>query len=341
MQSLALPAALPVALSLSGPPAAPAYAMLAPAFPGPAASRGGQALPRVDFDGEALVSRKLANVPRLRDLALQLLRRQDAPPHLKRMLVKALAQDIDVRDLTPEVRRSFKLRDSSLGCMHRPEEEAPLRQFSTMSAQTINQEAGSAFNAALATRRYTVLIANGEERPDEIDSFLVLIHELAHVRFQVFLERNIERLARRWRASLSRLSPDLEDNLIRRAEDGVWEIEAHFEVLLTERYAFQAHHELQMALLGRLYQGSTYFPLSWDRESYRSKIAARILSKYTVTHPLVRAAAQKPLALMLLGRLPAPTRRDLNLDRNSENPLVARDTKEFLRRHPRLKRAAR
>ncbi len=177
---------------------------------------------------------------------------------------------------------------------------------------------------------YTVFI---QDRPIDAggvhnDTF-ALVHELAHVKFDVFLERNIRRLAKRF-------SPDL----IRKGTHGIFEIRDQFFDYLTERFA----HEYPVA--GLRATAGRYFPLQnrygWGRigPDYRTLLAEAIFWDYSISDPKIRRLAGRPLSQIFLSKkIPDPSIRELveDLDKDSD---VAAEAARYLGERPALPRYA-
>ncbi|MBI4422594.1 MAG: hypothetical protein HY554_02640 [Elusimicrobia bacterium] len=239
------------------------------------------------------VAAKLSSVPLLRGFVLELLEDSQVPLNLKRVVLTALLrEEAVVLKLTEKVRREFglmpELRAATLFNLY------GFRTVSgTQAPPTLNQAVQAPSAAGPVDGKPTVLIEQ-RRRAENGNDLMILMHELAHVRFLAFMERRIGRLADR-----------LPEGQVRRAADGKYEMNVQLWDFLFERYAYQIEYETFLATNGRYYSELLgRFGPDVDSSNYRRAVADYVAHAYRITDPAVVSLRDRSLLEILLGADP-------------------------------------
>ena len=239
-----------------------------------------------------LVESQLDDLPYLNHVLQQVLADPQIDAGLKKVLVRAVQHpELDLRDLSASVANEIRMDPDNRGLGRN---SAPVPTFikpgfvASLNDRMSDELDNEALDR-LSKKRFLILAADRDNVPGA-SSILTLVHELAHIRFAIFLDQNIAVLARRF------------PTLIRKAADGSFEMNEQLENFLDERFA----HETEYAALEQMRENYLrefpnarwpYARLGANRIAY---ISNRVIQRYEITDPEVLALAQLPLSRILL-----------------------------------------
>jgi len=178
------------------------------------------------------VSQKLSEVPGLRIHVLKMIDDPYIPQNIKRILeISILKENVDIKQLTEELRKELNVPES-FEAVALNKSTRVVRKLVDEVTPNVNQAATHAINFELLTSKFSVAAS---DRPitEKNNDLVYLIHELAHVRFDHFFEKNADKLLKIFPAEL-----------LQKNADGVFEVNGHLYDYLTERYAFQVTFEI-------------------------------------------------------------------------------------------------
>lgn len=118
-----------------------------------------------------------------------------------------------------------------------------------------------------------------------------VIHELAHVHFEKFIERNMDKFL-----------PHIPPHLMRKDQNGIISINTEFFTLLTERYAHEVQYLFSVNAVGKYINK---MPSKLERinpSKYREDIANVVLDAYKIHHEDVIPYAKIELNKIFLGK---------------------------------------
>lgn len=237
-----------------------------------------------------LVLERLSNVPELKALVSIMLNDPDIPANVKRVLrVSLIDERATVRQLTKYLRESLNLPDNA-GAIAR----LYFRNFRKMEIEserlTFNEEIHARMQNSPVLGRSTEVFVPQRPFSTHTNDLIKLVHELAHVRFNAFLEKNINALYLRFSS-----------HLFRKRADGMIEIHPQLFDFLSERYAHQLEAEVYFATVGRYYtpRYSRYDELT--AMTYNDFVVSFIIKNYGLTDPAVLALAPYSLGQILRG----------------------------------------
>lgn len=256
---------------------------------------GAEARTCLAFELQNLANREklqkaLAAVPTLRTQLLNVIDDPSFPRSIKAVIKKALLdQEIHIVDLTNEIRQKWNVDADTRAFVARPSGVATWT-YKT-SPETWNQSTAKSvkpeFNRPIG-------IAVGDAPSHVMGQQLVyLVHELAHVRFDSFLNVNLARICKKMTKAFCF------------RENGRWQMNRHLYDLLHEKYA----HEMDFKLLHHTH--GSYFE-DWDprwppemrgmsSEELSSVIGRRVAKVYGITDPHVLALVEEPISKVMLG----------------------------------------
>ena len=253
-------------------------------------------------------------LPSLLDLTTRFLLDQSVPENLKRVILQALLATLELHALTPQRRERFRIdpRTGAITMHTEPRYHASWRQIDfNPSTSNLNQVVANGLDYDTMFKELDGLSLGFDVilTPDggRIEEFLMLIHELAHVRFYVFMEKHHWALAER-----------LPECFVRRFDRGTWHYNVDFINYLTERYAHQVEFETLSLdrsghpvpwtstpeADGRLALSSRWAP-DLTLDNYRAAISSWVLREYAIDDPDVVALADRSLFQILRGDLGA------------------------------------
>ena len=240
------------------------------------------------------ILQKLSDVPHLQIYITKMIDDPHIPDHIKRILEKALDQeDSEIRHLTPQIREAIHMPYSVRAAVASQPIYYTHRYGELPVSQNLRDETTDQMTPYLTlSHKYTVFV---EDRPlsAEINDLLSLVHELAHVRFQSFLESHIENLLKK-----------LPSDLIYLTEKGEAVISSDLITFLDERYAFETQYELMSATVRRYYPyepSVRIFEADVTLENYKSVISSYLLETFNIIHPDIRKLKDDSISEILLG----------------------------------------
>ncbi len=246
------------------------------------------------------IRERMADVPILRDFLLDAFSDTGFPPQIKRVVKEALVKnDVVVLHLDESTRKSYGIIPEAQAAHLRRTLAGDLRTFDdvTVSVKTLNQEASESTMAVLAHRalehRHTLLV---QQRPitAEQNDFLVLMHEMAHVRFGRMLEKHFDRLHQR-----------LPVGLARKGSGETNEIHQQLYNFLSERYAYQIECEAAYKTFPKYYDAAYRRDICEDRGEYKNAISRFVIDAYRITDPRVLALRDMSLLDIFMGKNPS------------------------------------
>lgn len=242
-----------------------------------------------------VIAERLEDVPGIRTYILLMLDDPNVSMNVKRVIRKALEdEDTRIENLTKELRDLIGMDDAMDAFVSSKIHFLKAMDGKAGAAQTKNEAfAKSVTKITRAQKDKHLIFAPDRKISPQENDVIVLIHELAHIRFDMMLEKNIEQLAQR-----------LPPSLVRKMPDGKFEINMHFYDFLTERYAFETQYEALKEGRGK------YFPnrsrhmavgLGVKDSDMKMRISAKVIKDYEITDPEVLKLKDKPLKSILLG----------------------------------------
>lgn len=246
-----------------------------------------------------IINARLASTPGLRKIILEMTRDPLIAGGIKRILRDALVkEDLEVRHLTEQLRVEMKVPKEldavalSRGLGFRIVNMNPPRVHDAAKTErTVNQSATETMDLSTIKARRTVLI---QDRPvsTKTNDVISLVHELAHIRMDRFLERTFFRLLKK-----------LPRDILRFASDGIIEVDRSFFDFISERYAVQTEYELVVSMYGRYFTESYYrFPPTINETNYKAQIAEYVIRAYKIQDPRILALKNVSISDILLGR---------------------------------------
>jgi hypothetical protein len=204
---------------------------------------GGEGFLSVPFS-ETKISDAMKQLPELGEMLVEMMNDPQVPGGLKRIIKSSIETEATtVVELTKKVREVYGI-PKYFNAVH-ARKNSPLEYFS--AEQTLNQKASAEVQKAMGesgattTGEHTVFLPKEEFGPIN-NPLITLLHELSHVRFDSFFEKNVEKIAKNFPPSLIRKSPD-----------GHWMVNKHLHDLLSERYAHQTEYSVLRATYGRYF----------------------------------------------------------------------------------------
>lgn len=147
---------------------------------------------------------------------------------VKRLILNTLANPkVKVIKLTPDIVSMIRF-PPYFDCARAYKES--IQTFSSSGERTLNEEAGESVNWSLIPSGHIIYI---RDMPDQLPG---LIHEMAHIKFDEFLEKN-----------LNQLSLVFPETLLKKT-NGFYTINQQLYDYLTERYAHEVEFETYLAL---------------------------------------------------------------------------------------------
>lgn len=248
----------------------------------------------VSKDNDFLIE-KLKDIPTVQSFIQKMIADPLVPKKIKRILEVSLHRSgVSVNELTYELKQAMGLRSSVQGIQISKNAKYRLKHNDGIE-ESRNQANSSSINVSdVALNEHTVFVENRYPVNSRENAVGSLIHELAHVRFEIFIENNLETLLKR-----------LPVALIQRASDGTVEINGNLHEFLHERYAFESQFEALNATEGR----TGYFPgiysmlgFPMNQENFRELISDFVIRRYRIYDPLVLALEHESIADIVSGK---------------------------------------
>jgi hypothetical protein len=252
---------------------------------------------KTDVVHQKILLNKLDEIPTVQDFIGKMVGDPLIPLKIKRILAVSLAQDnISVKELTQEIREIMGVSKGIVGLYINSMQTYRLKK-DVNSPPSLNDNLSSTIDVStFKMSGQTVFAADNYPNIAQDNPVIALIHELAHVRFEAFLGRNLNVIIKTF-----------PHELIHKADDGVIEISSDLHNFLHERYAFESQYEVLRATEGR----SGYYPQTFqmlghrfpmNSENYREVISKYVIQKYGIGDPLVTRLENQPLSDILKGR---------------------------------------
>jgi hypothetical protein len=186
------------------------------------------------------ISKALADVPGLRDQMLTIMDDPEVPRAIRLTVKRALEnQNTEVVNLTADVRAAWNIPPGTGAfALH------PSRNFQTWTYTSASETSNQALTTALKPQFNS---GHGIATPDleKTDAgqyhLSLLMHELAHVRFETFMRKHFDQIC-----------ASLPDSFAIKLPDGTWSMNAQFLDLLHERYEHEMEREMIQAGAGKL-----------------------------------------------------------------------------------------
>ena len=256
------------------------------------------------------ISAALADVPGIRVQILRMMQDPQVPRATKRLIRDSIEKHrVKITHLTDSLLKEFNLGSAEACAVSNPSfgffrasQATPSLSKKDAYAEpppTLNNKAEStSIDKILDTinRHHDAIFVQDRPIDNTYNDVFSLIHELAHIKFKDFMNRNIGRLARRF-------SPDW----IRKETGGASEIEETVFLYLTERFA----HEYPVA--GLRATAGRYFPLldcygGRIGPDYRTLLAIDVMLCYRIWNPKIIQLGGRPLnRIFLSGKVPDPS----------------------------------
>jgi hypothetical protein len=246
-----------------------------------------------------LVSEKLAAIPSLKVMMLEMAEDPAIPKSIKLILKKALeSPNLTIHELTDEVRREYRIPEE-FDASHAVT-GLPFRLFSPEGqGKTLNEAATQQMSVNTGQRprgpvKYHLFIQNRALTARDND-LVKLAHELAHVRFDQFLAKNIASLHKR-----------LPESLVRKETDGSYSVNQQFYDFICERYAYETEFETLRATHGKYYsewleQFGSESAKTVPRDKVAKALSAGVIANYKITDPEVLKLKDRTLASIIKG----------------------------------------
>ena len=255
------------------------------------------------------VERRMVDFQGLRSTLVEFVDDPAIPEHLKALVRKALAgDDVDIVKLTDDLRKEYLIPENFNALA--ATKQANFQLITRADHKSVNQVATDLANGKTSDARKvypfkadnTVMVQDRALDAKNNDLTL-LVHELAHIRLQRFMEANIDKLSER-----------LPRDLIRKTSEGKFEIDEQLFHYLNERFA----HEMELkavkstARIPSRYSGG-WVPEKWrgapvlamTEQETRRLISDHVARAYGITDPRILALREKKLSEILIGgRIP-------------------------------------
>lgn len=246
------------------------------------------------YDNLASAPSKLSEVPFVQSMFKAFIDDPTIPSNIRNVLVASLGADTTIKNLTTDLREQMQIGwdtnafvlATNLGFQQGKTNynliQIGIIKFFNLAKRILpTPKVGSA--------EYRVFIQDGRFSSSKND-FITLIHELAHVRFAIFIRRNLKSLASRW-----------PPNVIRKMGNQ-YTISGQFFMFLTERYAWEIEYQvMKYGLRKRLVQFPLYRYENADDITFRQKISAMIIDEYEINDPRVLALKDHSISEILRG----------------------------------------
>ena len=242
--------------------------------------------------------RKLSVVPEIKSLVLDVLADPAVPASVKLILQSGLErEDVSIVRFTAELQSASGLR-GRFTALHAHRRDFVRHDLVTQFDLSLNAQGTTQANSlpddneflrAITTNH--TLFLQGRAPTAEQNDLVQLVHELAHVKFTVFFDRDLERL--------SRLFP----NYVVRTASGRFQVEEAFHAYLYERHAFETEYRLVRGA------GDRHFPrlrrfapdvIAGGDAHAIPLIAAFVRNTYRLADPRLAAFDRIPLSDLLL-----------------------------------------
>lgn len=221
---------------------------------------------------------KLNDIPTLKNWINTLLADPLTPDRIKRIIRRALEQNLTAIQLTRTIKNEWGIHNVN----------ALYRSVDKKFVVLANGNAELSYNRAAAkfkpkqTPFKHILFMQQRPLSAKANDVVALVHEMSHVKFNVFLEDHLPRLIDRF-----------PDDLVRRLGNGEYVIDQEFYAFLLERYAFETEYALLKSAYGRHFDewaraeryGSGPGLMS-DAEMSRS-ISQKVIDIYKIKDPRV------------------------------------------------------
>lgn len=241
---------------------------------------------------DADLSRALERLPEQQRAYLRaLLTESEVPARVRHALQVALSEDdLEILELTPALREQWNVPPREQAIASTADE--PYRVFRQGDVPLF--DAQSALKTTFS-RRYGIAVSN---RPitEKSNDLLRLVHELAHVAFEIEFRGRIKSFVNSLPRSLAYVD-----------QNGLPWINEDFYTFLTEQYA----HELEFLALR--YSHRRHFEpwlekYAWadgnvSKEEAFKKIASHILSVYEIQDPMVKSLSKLPLEILFSSKV--------------------------------------
>lgn len=243
------------------------------------------------------ISNALKNLPNVRRYVMAMLEDPNVSANIKRIVRKALEdENTRVVELSRELRAELELPNTVDAFV-----SSKSRSFRFMTSEAFGKTANQALDDVsdgmkelAVTQRSKHLVFVPDKAVTDIENdVIVLIHELAHIRFDMFLEKNIDQLVKRFSWTL-----------LRKAPDGKIEINQQLYDFLTERYALETEYEAFKEGRGRYFpEKSRHMQVGRGAKDsdVKNDISAKVIKDYGITDPGVLRFKDRTLKSILLG----------------------------------------
>lgn len=236
----------------------------------------------------AMLEQKLAAMPDVKAHIERMLNDPEVPATLRHSLLRTLRNpDLTVVDFTEELKKTYLLPVNSRGFYTSVRGNGFANRFLLRTRPGAESE-----NAASGTRIFGPSQDHREPYPFKTgfsifapagqydkttNSLITFSHELAHIKFYAFLNRNIEAFARKFPRYIFRL------------EDGSFEVDEQFFHYLNERFAHETEWKMYKATNGRYFEHSlnkwkSLSPRMPDSQ-FNQIISDYLLEAYGITDP--------------------------------------------------------
>lgn len=244
---------------------------------------------------------KMADFKGLRKTMAEFVDDPNIPMKLRTLVRKALAaDDVDIIRLTNELRKEYLIPDyfdalastsgkSNFRLRVRPGQES----LNALGTSLMNGATDDPRKPYPFTNRNNIMVQDRSLNSEHND-LITLVHELAHIRTRNFIDTNIENLAKRF-----------PEDLIRKSQDGIYEIDEQLKNYIDERFA----HEMEFQTLQSTY-GSYYsqIPEKWASVSLKTSeprlreiISDHVSKSYRITDPRITSLRNKKISEILIG----------------------------------------
>jgi hypothetical protein len=236
-----------------------------------------------------IVSNVLSDVPGLRKYILQMMDDPDFPASMKQVIKKSLQdQPLRVVNLTEELRQRWKVADTVAFARAEMNHVQVWRyKNASPTANDIPIEHDLDNEAAIVSPDISLTEADY--------NLVAFVHEIAHIRFDTYVDQHFDQICER-----------LPSSLVRKSRSGAWMMSSQLFDLLTEKYA----HEMEYKTLQTIYpKYLSKWPARWPQlkgtpAQISAWIGKDIVNHYNITDPQVVALAELRVSEILRSGLP-------------------------------------
>lgn len=233
--------------------------------------------------------------PENSDLSLEV----DFQNELENLLKTSLLEtDTQLIKLTPGLRRELSL-DRTIAAFHKQGSipfEITLSRSGSFQENKTNDTVRQLENTRYFTHEHNIFVADAELSRD-VNTVILLFHELSHAAFDHMLAKNPERFAAHFAPSL----PKTEIKKLLRRSNGKLKIDGDLYDLFSERFAFELEYRLDRKISSLVDTWPSFYRFEGVTEDeYINLIDGFVRRVYNIDHPALENVPAYPLDLLVM-----------------------------------------